>query len=103
LLPAGFDKMSAGPDIAVLGEAAADEGFRGGQHQIRYAVDLAGTRAVSSRGSAVISAGGLSLGEQPQILQRSPGAGALYGILRVSRGPIGGRAHKRQPDRNLLR
>ena len=43
LLPAGFDKMSAGPDIAVLGEAAADEGFRGGQHQIRYAVDLAGS------------------------------------------------------------
>ena len=36
-------KMSAGPDIAVLGEAAADEGFRGGQHQIRYAVDLAGS------------------------------------------------------------
>jgi hypothetical protein len=43
LLPAGFDKMSAAPEIAVLGEASADAGFRGGQHQIRYSVDLAGS------------------------------------------------------------
>ncbi len=40
LLPAGFDKASADPAIAVLGAAAEDEDFTGGSDQVTYAVTL---------------------------------------------------------------
>jgi hypothetical protein len=43
LLPDGFDKHTAGPDIAVRGEAARDPDFTGGKDLIRYSVSLAGT------------------------------------------------------------
>lgn len=42
LLPSGFDKTSAPPDIAVHGEAAADEDFAGGEDRVRYLVPVAG-------------------------------------------------------------
>jgi hypothetical protein len=42
LLPRGFDKVTAGPDIAVLGAARQDADFVGGGDRIRYAIDLAG-------------------------------------------------------------
>ncbi len=38
LLPAGFDKASAAPEIAVVGQAVTDNGFRAGGHRIRYSV-----------------------------------------------------------------
>jgi hypothetical protein len=42
LLPKGFDKRSAEPDIAVHGNAAEDADFIGGGDRVRYSVDLAG-------------------------------------------------------------
>jgi hypothetical protein len=43
LLPRGFDKATAEPDIAVRGGAAADADFTGDGDRIRYLVDLAGS------------------------------------------------------------
>jgi hypothetical protein len=42
LLPAGFDKRTAAPDIAVRGEAAADPNFIGGSDQVTYEIPLGG-------------------------------------------------------------
>jgi hypothetical protein len=42
LLPKGFDKATAEPDIAVHGEAAQDADFAGGGDRVRYSVDLRG-------------------------------------------------------------
>jgi len=41
LLPRGFDKASAEPDIAVLGDAAGDADFTGGSHRVTYTVEAA--------------------------------------------------------------
>ncbi len=41
LLPHGFDKESADPDIAVVGGANEDPNFTGTGHRIRYSVSLA--------------------------------------------------------------
>jgi hypothetical protein len=38
ILPTGFDKATAKPDIAVIGAAAADANFTGGESQTRYEV-----------------------------------------------------------------
>ncbi len=38
ILPAGFDKKSASPDIAVCGEAASDPAFIGGSATTRYEI-----------------------------------------------------------------
>jgi ABC-type cobalt transport system substrate-binding protein len=43
LLPAGFDKRTAEPDIAVVGKALDDPDFTGGGSVIRYVVDTHGT------------------------------------------------------------
>jgi hypothetical protein len=40
LLPRGFDKGTAEPDIAVIGEAAADADFTGGGDRVRYSVPV---------------------------------------------------------------
>jgi hypothetical protein len=40
LLPDGFDKATAGPDIAVHGAAAGDADFRAGGDTVRYAVPV---------------------------------------------------------------
>jgi hypothetical protein len=40
LLPRGFDKSTAEPDIAVHGEAAADGDFSAGGDRVRYQVAL---------------------------------------------------------------
>ena len=45
LLPSGFDKATAGPDIAVRGGAATDPDFAGAGDRVRYAVDVRGRRA----------------------------------------------------------
>ncbi len=42
LLPAGFDKETAPADIAVYGQATADDNFTGAVDQITYQVDTAG-------------------------------------------------------------
>jgi hypothetical protein len=42
LLPLGFDKATAGEDIAVRGQAANDPDFVGGGDRVRYSVDVAG-------------------------------------------------------------
>lgn len=42
ILPDGFDKATAGEDIAVHGNARADTDFVGGTDRVRYDVDLAG-------------------------------------------------------------
>jgi hypothetical protein len=39
LLPRGFDKATAEPDIAVVGPAAADTDFAGGSDRVTYAVE----------------------------------------------------------------
>jgi hypothetical protein len=44
ILPRGFDKTTADPDIAVLGDAARDPTFVGGSHRTRYSVDVARAR-----------------------------------------------------------
>jgi hypothetical protein len=41
LLPKGFEKATAGPDIAVAGPAAQDDDFVGGSDRLRYAIDVA--------------------------------------------------------------
>jgi hypothetical protein len=40
LLPHGFDKATAAPEIAVHGAAASDAGFDGSGHRLRYSVDV---------------------------------------------------------------
>ena len=40
LLPRGFDKAAAGADIAVRGDAAADQDFTEGGDRVRYSVDV---------------------------------------------------------------
>ncbi len=40
LLPRGFDKKTAGKDIAVAGNALDDEDFGGGADRMRYSIDL---------------------------------------------------------------
>lgn len=42
ILPAGFDKQTASPDIAVRGKAAADPDFTGGSCTTHYAVSTGG-------------------------------------------------------------
>jgi hypothetical protein len=44
LLPAGFEKASAEPRVAVHGAAARDPDFVGGSDRVRYTVDLRGAR-----------------------------------------------------------
>jgi len=44
LLPRGFDKNTAGSDVAVHGTAATDPDFVGGGDRIRYVVDVTGAR-----------------------------------------------------------
>src|SRR6185503_19289886 len=46
LLPRGFDKRTAEPDIAVIGEAGADTDFAGGSDRVRYRVAVAGATSV---------------------------------------------------------
>jgi len=48
VLPSGFDKASAGEDIAVYGDAADDEDFVGGGDRVRYVVDLSEARGTLS-------------------------------------------------------
>jgi hypothetical protein len=40
LLPRGFDKSSAPPDVAVHGAAAADADFKSGGDRVRFTVDV---------------------------------------------------------------
>jgi hypothetical protein len=42
LLPRGFDKASAEPDIAVKGDAVGDRNFEAGGDRVRYSIDLGG-------------------------------------------------------------
>jgi hypothetical protein len=44
LLPRGFDKRTAEPDVAVHGAAADDPDFVGAGDRVRYSVDLANAR-----------------------------------------------------------
>jgi hypothetical protein len=45
LIPRGFDKATAGPDFAVIGDAASDPAFVGGEHRVRYRIDATGAAA----------------------------------------------------------
>jgi hypothetical protein len=45
LLPRGFDKATAGPDFAVVGDAASDPEFVGGSDRVRYRVDVRGAQS----------------------------------------------------------
>jgi hypothetical protein len=42
VLPTGFDKATAGADIAVKGAAAGDPEFTGGADRVRYGIDATG-------------------------------------------------------------
>ena len=44
LPPRGFDKRTAGADVAVRGDALADPDFGAGEDRVRYSVDTAGAR-----------------------------------------------------------
>lgn len=44
ILPRGFDKTTADPDIGVFGRAEGDPDFAGGGDRVRYRVDLAGAQ-----------------------------------------------------------
>lgn len=44
LLPTGFDKAKASPDVAVHGDASADPDFTAGGDQVSYAINLAGAQ-----------------------------------------------------------
>lgn len=44
LLPTGFDKETAQPDIRVIGKAADDPGFVGGSSTVRYVVNTGGAK-----------------------------------------------------------
>jgi hypothetical protein len=44
ILPAGFDKRSAGEDIRVVGPAESDPAFDAAGHSLEYVVDIAGVR-----------------------------------------------------------
>jgi len=44
LLPRGFDKATAEPDVAVHGDAATDASFTAGSDRVRYRIELAGAR-----------------------------------------------------------
>lgn len=44
LLPRGFDKQTAAPEIAVAGSAVVDGSFTGGADRIRYRIAVAGRR-----------------------------------------------------------
>lgn len=44
VLPRGFDKTTAGPDIAVRGDAVGDPDFSAGRDRVRYAVQIDNTR-----------------------------------------------------------
>jgi hypothetical protein len=39
ILPSGFDKATAEKDIAVIGDAADDPNFKGGDAQVRYSIN----------------------------------------------------------------
>jgi hypothetical protein len=45
LLPRGFDKVTAEPDIAVHGGAAADASFAAGGDRVRYRIELGAAAA----------------------------------------------------------
>lgn len=45
LLPVGFDKAGAPPDVAVVGEARQDESFSGGQDRVTYRIPVDGAGA----------------------------------------------------------
>jgi hypothetical protein len=47
LLPRGFDKATAAPEIAVIGDAAADDDFVGGEDRVRYRVPVTGAASVT--------------------------------------------------------
>jgi hypothetical protein len=42
LLPSGFNKSAVPPEIAVFGQALADENFTGGSDQVTYRVNTSG-------------------------------------------------------------
>ena len=44
LLPRGFDKRTAGKDVAVKGDALEDADFGGGSDRVRYSVELGGAQ-----------------------------------------------------------
>jgi hypothetical protein len=44
ILPSGFDKKTAEPDIAVVGDAADDPNFKDGAALVRYAIDTGNAR-----------------------------------------------------------
>jgi hypothetical protein len=44
VLPRGFDKTTADPDVAVHGDAASDPAFVGGSDRTRYAIDVSRAR-----------------------------------------------------------
>jgi hypothetical protein len=46
LLPRGFDKTTADPEIAVIGSAAPDPDFTGGSDRVRYRVAVTGSASV---------------------------------------------------------
>lgn len=45
ILPRGFNKATAVPDVAAVGDAADDPAFTGGSHRTRYRIDVGGAQA----------------------------------------------------------
>ena len=83
ILPAGFDKQSASPDIAVHGEAASDPAFIGGtrHHALRNS-HRSGRWHLRRKGRIALSARWLPLGAQPRALPVL-GDAAICQIFRI--------------------
>jgi hypothetical protein len=54
LLPHGFDKATAGPDIAVHGGAMQDADFTAGTDRVQYAIDVAGAQGALTVEAALL-------------------------------------------------
>ena len=85
LLPRGFDKRTAAPEIAVVGAAAADEDFTGDGDRVRYRFPAASRR--TGRGRIAISADRLSLGAESGAL-RGARAARIRELLRRHGGEL---------------
>ena len=85
LLPRGFDKRTAAPEIAVVGAGAADADFTGAGDRVRYRIR--DVRARHHRGRAPVSADRLSLGAKSGGLRRTRAA-TVPGLLQRSGGDL---------------
>jgi len=82
VLPRGFDKRTAEPDVAVHGDAADDPGFTGGAARVRYAVPVPGEGPFTVEAELLYQPIGFRWTQNPETVLLSVRAAALYRVLR---------------------